>query len=119
MVLDKDEQTVDAYNIKDGEYTLMIYNVEDPFELAEDSNRIKFTVGKDDKDKVVTVRFNYKDRKQVTMQVTKPSNVKIKVVAVEVNTGVEYEATPKNTTQFIVNLPLGTYITKVRELDDN
>ena len=119
MVLDKDEKTVDAYNIKDGEYTLMIYNVEDPFELAEDSNRIKFTVGKDDKDKVVTVRFNYKDRKQVTMQVTKPSNVKIKVVAVEVNTGVEYEATPKNTTQFIVNLPLGTYITKVRELDDN
>lgn len=119
MVLDKDEQTVDAYNIKDGEYTLMIYNVEDPFELAEESNRIKFTVGKDDKDKVVTVRFNYKDRKQVTMQVTKPSNVKIKVVAVEVNTGVEYEATPKNTTQFIVNLPLGTYITKVRELDDN
>ncbi|EJP19990.1 peptidase, S8/S53 family [Peptostreptococcaceae bacterium AS15] len=119
MVLDKDEKTVDAYNIKDGEYTLMIYNVEDPFELAEESNRIKFTVGKDDKDKVVTVRFNYKDRKQVTMQVTKPSNVKIKVVAVEVNTGVEYEATPKNTTQFIVNLPLGTYITKVRELDDN
>lgn len=119
MVLDKDEKTVDAYNIKDGEYTLMIYNVEDPFELAEDSNRIKFTVGKDDKDKVVTVRFNYKDRKQVTMQVTKPSNVKIKVVAEEVNTGVEYEATPKNTTQFIVNLPLGTYITKVRELDDN
>ena len=119
MVLDKDEQTVDAYNIKDGEYTLMIYNVEDPFELAEDSNRIKFTVGKDDKDKVVTVRFNYKDRKQVTFSVSKPNNVKIKVVAVEVNTGVEYEATPKNNTQFIVNLPLGTYITKVRELDDN
>jgi len=39
MVLDKDEQTVDAYNIKDGEYTLMIYNVEDPFELAEDSKK--------------------------------------------------------------------------------
>ena len=119
MVLDKDEKAVNAYDIKDGEYTLMVYNVEDPFELAEDSNRIKFTVGKDDKDKVVTVRFNYKDRKQVTMQVKKPSDVKIKVVAVEVNTGVEYEATPKNRTQFIVNLPLGMYLTKVKELDDN
>ena len=119
MVLDKDEKTVDAYDIKDGEYSLYVYEVQEPFELAEDSNRIKFTVGKDDKDKIVTVRFNYKDRKEVTFAVSKPNNVKLKVVAVEVNTGVEYEATPKNNTQFIVNLPLGTYVTKVRELDDN
>ena len=118
LVLDKDEKTVNPYDIKEGEYSLRIYDVQDPFELAEESNIIKFTVGKDDKDKVVNVRFNYKNRKQVTMQVTKPRNVKIKVVAVEVNTGVEYEATPKNNTQFTVNLPLGTYITKVRELDD-
>ena len=118
MVLDKDEKAVSAYDLKEGEYTLMIYNVEDPFELAEESNRIKFTIGKDDKDKVVKVRFNYKNRKQVTMQVTKPRNVKLKIVAIEVNTGVEYEATPLSDIQFAVNLPPGSYITRVRELDD-
>lgn len=118
MVLDKDEKPVNAYDLAEGEYTLMIYDVEEPFELAEDTNLIKFTIGKEDKDKVVNVKFNYKDRRQVTLSVTKPRNVKIKIVAVEVNTGIEYEATPLNDLQFSVNLPLGTYVTKVRELDD-
>ena len=119
LVFDKEDKPVNAYDLKEGDYTLVIRDVQEPFELAEESNTIKFTIGKDDKVKVVNVRFNYKNKKQVTFAVSKQNNVKLKVVAVEVNTGVEYEATPKNNTQFIVNLPVGTYVTKVRELDDN
>ncbi len=117
QVEDTQGQIVDPYNLKVGQYTLVITKVSEEFEVVED--RVPFEITDKDFSKVVEVSFNYKNRTEITIGITKPAKSSLKVVLIDKNTGKEYYAVSKNgkKNQYAAFVPPGEYKVTARDFD--
>lgn len=117
QVEDMQGQVVDPYNLAVGQYTLVITKVSEEFEVVDE--RISFEITEKDFSKVVEVSFNYKNRTEITIGITKPVKSTLKVVLIDKNTGKEYYAVSKNgkKNQYSAFVPPGEYKVTARDFD--
>ncbi|MDO4793461.1 MAG: S8 family serine peptidase [Filifactor alocis] len=121
IVLDSNGAEADPYNLEVGNYTLVISDVDEMYELVG-SDRIPFEIRANDPDyvKVIDVNFSYKDRSEVFVSVAKPREASLKLFMVDRQNGAEYELTPKvGLGIYTANIPNGEYKLTVRDLDEN
>ncbi|MDO5063095.1 MAG: S8 family serine peptidase [Peptostreptococcaceae bacterium] len=117
QVEDSQGDIVDPYNLAVGQYTLVITKVSEEFEVVEE--RVPFEITEKDFSKVVEVSFNYKNRAEITIGITKPVKSSLKVVLIDKNTGKEYYAVSKNgkKNQYSAFVPPGEYKVTARDFD--
>lgn len=108
VVLDKDGNSVNPYDLKVGSYILQLISAQEPFEFASEP-RIPFEITESDTTKVIPVNFIYKNKKEVTVAISKPRSMSVDVVLVNAETGEEYPMSVKSSTQYVTNVPQGNY----------
>lgn len=108
----------DPYNLTVGEHILVITNVHDDYEV-KGNNRIHFTIGEDEYNKVIEVPFKYKNKREVTVVTENVDKASLRIVLLDKKTGGEFELKKHpGGTNYAGAVPDGEYKVQVKDLKE-
>lgn len=116
-LVDESLTTVDQYNLRPGKYTIVVDSYDEEAYVLDGQKRISVTIEEGQHSTVQNVKFNYKDRETIDIQVSNNYQANIEVVLLNKLTGEEYPFKALNNI-LRATVPHGNYKLLVKNIEE-